>query len=143
MRSEDNNPGGQCHGASGRPITTTKNMTEQQQLLDAVRGYCDPRTGEVLERIPDELMNKLRAAKLAKGIPRRPSKRTGSSATWYVFLNGDIKDRVLALRRRPKQGRAKNTPGKRTAGVGTDAQAKRNSGGEGLRRYLNRRKTDQ
>ena len=77
-------------------------MTEQQLLIEAAREYCDPKTGEVLERIPDDLMKQLRAAMLARGIPGKPSKRTGSSATWFVFLNSEIRDRVLALWRRPK-----------------------------------------
>ena len=88
-------------------------MTEQQDLLEAAREYCDPKTGEVLERIPDELMEQLRAAMLARGIPGKPSKRTGTSATWFVFLNSEIKDRVLALWRRPR-GTAERGPVKDT-----------------------------
>ena len=39
------------------------------KLLDEARRYCDQKTGEVVQRIPEELMDKLRAAKLARGIP--------------------------------------------------------------------------
>ena len=124
-------------------------MTEQQPLLEAAQEYCNPKTGEVLERIPDELMTQLRAAMLARGIRGKPSQRTGTSATWFVFLNSEIKDRVLARRRRPR-GDAKRGPVKNTLGKGTVEEAppkvgsKRSSGGsQGLRRFLNRKKTDQ
>jgi hypothetical protein len=70
-------------------------MTEEE-LLDEARAFCDPETGEVIKRIPEELMQKLRAARLARGIPGRPSERTKSYATWFVFLNDEIRDRVLA-----------------------------------------------
>ncbi len=124
-------------------------MTEQQDLLEAAREYCDPKTGEVLERIPDELMKQLRAAMLAREIPGKPSKRTGSSATWFVFLNSEIKDRVLAMWRRPK-GAAKRSPAKDTREKGTVGEAAPNigskdshGGSQGLGRFLNRKKTDQ
>ena len=124
-------------------------MTEQQRLLEAAREYCDPETGEVLERIPDELMAQLRAAMLARGIPGKPSQRTGSSATWFVFLNSEIKDRVLAMWRRPKRaakrGPAKDARAEGTVGVAaTRAGSKHSHGGsQGLGRFLNRKKTDQ
>ena len=124
-------------------------MTEHQDLLEAAREYCDPKTGEVLERIPDELMKQLRAAMLARGIPGKPSQRTGSSATWFVFLNGEIKDRVLAMWRRPKgaakRGPVKDTRGKGTVGVAaTEVGSTHIHGGsQGLGRFLNQKKTDQ
>ena len=98
-------------------------MTEQQHLLDAAQEFCDPKTGEVLERIPDELMMKLRAAKLAKGIRGKPSPRIGSSATWFVFLNSEIRDRVLALCRRLRVA-AKRGPAKQGDGTVDVAAAK-------------------
>ena len=124
-------------------------MTEQLDLLEAAREYCDPKTGEVLERIPDELMKQLRAAMLARGIPGRPSKRTGSSATWFVFLNSEIRDRVLAMWRRPK-GAAKHGPVKDVRGRGTVGEAAPNvgtkdshGGSQGLGRFLHRKKPNQ
>ena len=124
-------------------------MTEQQGLLEAAREYCDPKTGEVLERIPDELMKQLRAAMLARGIPGKPSQRTGSNATWFVFLNSEIRDRVLALWRRPR-GTAKRGPVKDARGEGTVGEAvtkvgseQSRGGSQGLGRFLNRKKTDQ
>ncbi len=124
-------------------------MTEKQDLLEAAQEYCDPKTGEVLQRIPDELMKQLRVAMLARGIPGKPSQRTGSSATWFVFLNGEIRDRVLARRRRPK-GTAKRGPVKSTQGKGTIDEAATKAGSkpsrgenQGLGRFLERRKADQ
>ena len=77
-------------------------MSEHEQLLDEARSFCDPTTGEVLERIPEELMTRLRGVKLALGIPGKPSQRTQSEATWFVFLNSDIRDRVRAEWRKAK-----------------------------------------
>jgi len=47
-------------------------MKEHEQLLDEARNFCNQTTGEVLDRIPEELMNRLRAAKLARGVPGCP-----------------------------------------------------------------------
>ena len=71
-------------------------MNEQQQLLDEARAFCEPTTGEVIKRIPEELMKKLRAAKLARGIPGKGSRHTDTYATWFVFLRSEIRDRVMA-----------------------------------------------
>jgi hypothetical protein len=86
---------------------------------------------------------------LARGIPGRPSKRTGSSATWFVFLNSEIKDRVLALWRRPN-GAAKRGPANDTRAKGTVDEAARNvgskdshGGSQALGRFLHRKKPDQ
>ena len=91
-------------------------MSEDQNLVDEARRYCDPTTGEVVQRIPEELMKKLREAKLARGIPGKPSQRTESHATWFVFLDSEIRDRVLpewrkanAARKRGR-GKAKRGP---------------------------------
>jgi hypothetical protein len=92
-------------------------MTEHQQLLDEARRFCDPTTGEVIERMPEELMRELRAAKLARGIPGKPSQRTESYATWFVFLNSEIRDRVLA------EWRAANAARKRGRGEGERREA--------------------
>ena len=43
-------------------------MSKDEQLLDEARVFCDPSTGEVLKRIPEELMQKLRMAQLARGV---------------------------------------------------------------------------
>ena len=71
-------------------------MKEQEQLLDEARTFCDETTGEVLQRRPEELMSKLRAAQLAKGVPCRRNERTETYATWFVFLSEDIREQVLA-----------------------------------------------
>ena len=71
-------------------------MTEDKQLLDQAWRFCDPNTGEVLARIPDELMSKLRAAGLARGVPGKRNEQTETYATWYVFLSDGIRDRVMA-----------------------------------------------
>ena len=86
-------------------------MSEHKELLDEARKFCDPTTGEVVQHIPEELMKTLREAKLARGIPGKPSQRTESHATWFVFLNSEIGDRVLAEWRKAnaarKRGRKK------------------------------------
>jgi hypothetical protein len=71
-------------------------MKDHGQLLDESRNFCDASTGEVLQRIPEELMNKLRAAKLARGIPGGRNESTGTYATWFVFFSDGIRDEVLA-----------------------------------------------
>ena len=43
-------------------------MDERECLLSEARNFCDAVSGEVVERIPDNLMHRLRAAKLAVGI---------------------------------------------------------------------------
>ena len=87
-------------------------MNERQQLLDMARQFCDPTSGEVVKRIPEELMKHLRAAKLARGIPGTPSKRSESYATWFVFLTDEIRERVQAEWRKAnatrRRGRAKD-----------------------------------
>jgi hypothetical protein len=91
-------------------------MSEHQELLDEARRFCDPTTGEVVQRIPEELMKTLRQAHLARGIPGKRSQRTESHATWYVFLNSEIRDRVLAewrkanAARKRGRGKAKQRP---------------------------------
>ena len=56
-------------------------MDDHQHLLEEAREFCDPVTGEVINRIPDELMRRLREAKLARGIHGVPSKHTVAGAT--------------------------------------------------------------
>jgi hypothetical protein len=70
-------------------------MQSHQELLNQARPFCDPSTGEVVQRIPDELMQQLRAAKLAKGIPGGNNHNTQTHATWFVFLTDQIRDRAL------------------------------------------------
>ena len=93
-------------------------MNDHQQLLDEARQFCDPTTGEVAERIPEDLMGKLRAAKLARGIPGTRGQRTESYATWFVFLNDEIRERVLAEWRKVSSAR-KRRRGKRVQGERT------------------------
>ena len=63
----------------------------------------------MINRIPDELMRRLREAKLARGIHGVPSKRTVAGATWFVFLNAEIRDRVLSERRVQAAARKKRS----------------------------------
>ena len=37
--------------------------------------------------LPEELMNKLRVAKLARGVPGKRSERTETYPAWFVFLS--------------------------------------------------------
>ena len=67
----------------------------ESQLLSQARRYCDPATGEVIERIPEALMRQLREANLARGIPGRRNEATKSYATWFVFLTDDIREQRL------------------------------------------------
>ena len=71
-------------------------MTDHEQLLEQAWRFCDPNTGEVLARLPDELMSKLRAAGLARGVPGKRNEQTETYATWFVFLSDGIRDRVMA-----------------------------------------------
>lgn len=70
-------------------------MQLHEDLLNQARPFCNPETGEVVRRLPDEIMQQLRAAKLARGIPCRRSQNTQTYATWFVFFNDQIRDRVL------------------------------------------------
>ncbi len=85
-------------------------MNEHQGLLDEARRFCNPATGEVIELIPEELMSRLRAAKLAIGIAGEPS-QTAASAKWIVFLDDEIREqavtrwRAAQRRRRPRTKR--------------------------------------
>jgi len=118
----------------------------EKELLDEARRFCDPETGEIIERIPGELMEKLRAAKLARGVPGRPSEHTQSYATWFVFLNGEIRDRVLAEWRSVsatrKRGRRKGTAtdtATRSPEANTQSEAGRPTR-RGLKGFRERRK---
>jgi hypothetical protein len=81
-------------------------MQPNQDLLGEAIPYCDATTGEVRERIPEELMQRLRRAKLAVGVGGRRAERCGTSATWFVFFNEAIRaqalERYRAHRRRRK-----------------------------------------
>ncbi len=75
-----------------------------EELLTAAREYCDPETGEVIKRIPEALMRKLRDANLARGIRGKRSTKTDTSATWFVFLDAAIRDaRLLEWRESNKR----------------------------------------
>ena len=119
-------------------------MNEHEQLLDKARDYCDPTTGEVLQRVPVDLMHKLRAAKLARGVPGRRSDHTETHATWFVFLSDDIRDQILAewreANRHRKQHRATATRSK-SKSVAADVGSTKDSGKRGLQQFLNRRKS--
>lgn len=120
-------------------------MKEHEQLLEEARTFCDPTTGEVLQRIPEGLMNKLRAAKLTRGVPGRPNERTETYATWCVFLNDEIRDQVMArwreanrLRRQRHAAARKATPEVVTPGVGSQS---RQSSNRGLHAFRLRKKS--
>ena len=70
-------------------------MSSNEELLEQARPFCDFETGEVLKRLPEDLMQKLRAAKLARGIPGKSSDKTETFATWYVFFTTEIQDKIL------------------------------------------------
>ena len=78
-------------------------MKEHERLLDEAQRFCDLDTGEVLERIPEELMSKLRAANLARGVPGKRNERTETYATWFVFLSKGIRERFLEQWREAKR----------------------------------------
>ena len=116
-------------------------MNEQQQLLDEARAFCEPTTGEVIKRMPEELMKKLRAARLARGVPGKRSQRTETFATWFVFLTSEIRDRVTAEWRKANTARRKKpltcTEQKRsTNSSSSDTQA----GNRGLKQFRQLRK---
>ncbi len=113
-------------------------MSEHQQLLDEALRFCDPATGEVLERMPEELMKKLRSVTLARGIPGKPSRRTESHAIWFVFLNGEIRDRVLIEWRKAKAAR-KRSRGSRTSASGSSSSDARPKAGRGLKEFRQRK----
>jgi hypothetical protein len=119
-------------------------MSKDDQLLDEAQRFCDPSTGEVLQRIPEELMQKLRMAQLARGVPGKASRHTGSYATWFVFLNSDIRDHVMSERRLAQRARNRQRS-RRTAVAKTPSQSTRKSephGNQGLKQFVQRRQSD-
>jgi hypothetical protein len=82
-------------------------MDERERLLNEARKFCDPVSGEVVERIPDDLMQRLRAARLAVGI-RGEETLIATSAKWFVFLNDDIRDHVSPRWREERRGHHRN-----------------------------------
>jgi hypothetical protein len=114
------------------PLDHNAAMNERQHLLDQARRYCDPETGEVVELIPEDLMRQLRVAKLAGALQRGES-RTGTSATWFVFLNDNIRDQVLAAHREAKRKRRT-----RAKGASSGPTVARGLGG-----FVRRRKSDE
>ncbi len=115
-----------------------KNVSEDEQLLDEARPFCDSASGEVIERMPEELMKKLRAGKLARGIRGKPSRRTESHATWFVFLNSEIQDRVL-LEWRKANATRKRSRGSRTSVSGSSSSDARPKAGRGLKEFRQRK----
>lgn len=109
-------------------------MPTNEDLLDEARPFCDPSTGEVLQRIPEELMQRLRAAHLARGIPGRRSPHTQSFATWFVFFNEEIRASVLneyltAQRKRRGTAKEPSRPPKKQTPVNHQPPAQRGLGG--------------
>ena len=120
-------------------------MDKVDQLIDEAREFCEPSTGEVLRRIPEELMQKLRAAKLARGIPGKPNKNTGSYATWFVFLNSDIRDHVMGEWRRAQRSLNRKRR-QRTAAANALSPSIRNTesaGNQGLKLFGRGRKSEE
>lgn len=120
-------------------------MNEQQHLLDEALRFCDPSTGEVVELIPEELMKRLRAAKLAIGIPGVGS-RTQARAKWIVFLNADIRAQAVTQWREAnrRRQRAKRQPADSPAQVpSAEVEPREKSVGQrGLRGFLRPRKPE-
>ena len=119
-------------------------MNEHEQLLDEARDFCEPKTGEVLQRIPKDLMDKLRAAKLARGVPGRRSDRTETHATWFVFLSDDIRVQILAewreANRHRRQRRTAATESKPVLEAAAASQTK-DSSKPGLQQFRQSRKS--
>ncbi len=84
-------------------------MNEHQSLLDEARSFCNPTTGEVITLIPEELMGRLRAAKLAVGIAGESSQTT-TNAKWIVFLDDEIREQALTRWREAKRQRKRTRP---------------------------------
>jgi len=116
-----------------------KTMDDHQRLLEEARKFCDPATGEVFNRIPDELMRRLRDANLARGIHGVPSKRTVAGATWFVFLNAEIRDRVLSERRVQAAARKRRSQSGPTPSLPETAAASRIPSQRGLKAFRQRR----
>ena len=89
-----------------------------QSLLEQAEPYCDAATGEVLKRMPAELMQQLREAKLAVGVGSRPSERTETSATWFVFFSDEIRQTALAASRKRRRPQPKGPARKSARGLG-------------------------
>lgn len=104
-RFDDEPTGGVARAHAGDPA---EEVMSDSKLLSQARSYCDPETGEVVKRIPDRLMRQLRDANLARGVPGRHSEATKSHATWFVFLNDNVRDLRL------KEWRAANKQRKRS-----------------------------
>ena len=120
-------------------------MSKDDQLLDEARGFCDPSTGEVLQCIPEELMQKLRMAQPARGVPGKASKHTESYATWFVFLNSDIRDHVMSEWRLAHRALDRKRR-RRTAVAKTPSESTRNSeppGNQGLKLFVRGRKSEE
>jgi hypothetical protein len=120
-------------------------MNEHDQLLEEARGFCDPVTGEVIERIPEDLMEQLRAAKLAVGIWGMKS-RTAATAKWFVFLSDEIRDQALAewreAKRRRRRGGRHGFAGSAQPPMVDACVTSRKPAVRGLGRFLARRKSD-
>lgn len=119
-------------------------MKEHEQLLEEAGAFCHPTTGEVLQRIPEELMNRLRAAKLARGVPGRRSDRTDTHATWFVFLSDDIGEQVLAKWRdanRQRKHRHTAAAKAKPQPVAADVGSTKDSSKRGLQQFRQRRKS--
>ena len=120
-------------------------MKEHEQLLDEARNFCNQTTGEVLQRISEEMMNRLRAAKLARGVPGRRNERTETYATWFVFLSDDIRDQVLAkwreAHRLRRQRNAAATKAKLEPVAAGPPSESRESSNRGLQEFQQRKKS--
>ena len=96
-------------------------MRADQDLLDEARPFCDVSTGEVVERIPEDLMQRLRAAKLAVGVGGKRSERTETTATWFVLLDDTIRKQVLTACRMARRKRRRGPRSADASPVGNSA----------------------
>jgi hypothetical protein len=96
-------------------------MEDHSRLLEEAAGYCNLETGEVVSRMPSELMTALRAAKLARGVVGRRNERTESTATWFVFFSDGIRNDVLTkVRARAAVRKQRRSESRQNAEAGPD-----------------------
>ena len=93
-------------------------MDNVDQLLNEARGFCDPSTGEVLQRIPEELMQKLGTKQLILELHERlqeiPSALTSHNLELasdghhliYTYDTHGQRTGITALRRQQNKGRS-------------------------------------
>ena len=82
----------------------------RKRLLDRVRPYCDEESGKVLEAVPEDLMQELRACHLAMGVELGAAGPTGHRATWFVFFSPKIQRKVEKAASTLRRGDSASNP---------------------------------